>query len=278
MAIIRVGLARKLTRFFLISIASIAMSIKGHCNDYSKVDSTLKTIPNEDQQIIKDLFYLLFGYGDFAYVFFDIKPMCSIDYTMEYIQNVPGNERFIRETHLARKGFDVWKKYQNLFPMNELKIQLHESNRFGGHFSFALINPKKCSSIIKEHLTLFQNYCGKELSAEEILELIYQGVYFQEDKNDATILGLLFGYPEKDVLVFSNYLKDSSKNKTPLRPCRLAWCKNPITPVNTPYFMTNRNETELTDIKNEYAHKKPEIVKFYYSEDFLKTILRRFVQ
>lgn len=236
-------------------------------------------MPKEDQQILKDLFYLLFRHGDFAYAFFGIKPMCSIDYTMQYIQSFSDNEKFTRETHLARKGFEVWKRYQPLFPMKNIQFLLKESDQCEGHFAFILINPKKCLPIIEQHLSLFQKYYGQELSTEELLERLCQGTYFQEGKNDTTVLGLLLGYPEKDVLAFSEQLEKLrlSQNKSSLRPCHLALRKNPLTPIRTPYFMTNRNEAELEGIKSDYEIKKQELVEFYYSNDFLEKILNRFI-
>ena len=115
------------------------------------------------------------------------------------------------------------------------------------------------------------------MSAEELLELLCQGAYFQEGKNDTTVLGLLLGYPEKDVVAFSSQFEgaNSSKKNNPLRPCPLALSKNPLTPIRTPYFMTDRNEIDLKEIKLEYAMKKRDLVELYYSEDFLGKLLSR---
>jgi len=107
--IIRMGLIKKLAQLFIIPLFITAVPIKGHCCDHSRVTPILKTMPKEDQQTLKDLFQLLFSSGDFAYTFLDVKPMCQISYTMQYIRNFPENERCSRETHLARKGFEVWE-------------------------------------------------------------------------------------------------------------------------------------------------------------------------
>ena len=256
----------------------IAISSIGYCNKGAN-NSPITNIPVEDKAILTDLFQLLFSSGDFAYTFLDVKPMCQISYTMQYIRNFPENERFSRETHLARKGFEVWEKYQHLFPMKNLKFLLEESDQCEGHFAFILINPKKCLSIIEQHLSLVQKYYGQELPAEKLLERLCQGDYFQDGKNDATILGLLLGYPEKDVLVFNDQLEKlrSSKNKSSLRPCHLALRKNPLTPIRAPFFMTNKHEIELKEIKYEYAIKNHKLVEFYYSDDFLEKILNRFM-
>lgn len=279
MAIIRRRLVKRLTVFLPVVLLITAMPINAHCRDLPKVASVLETIPEEDQQTLKDLFHLLFRHGDFSYAFFGIKPMCSIDYTMQYIKTVSNNEAFTRETHLARKGFEVWKKYQHLFPMKDIRFLLQESDQCGGHFAFVLINPQKCLSIIEHHLHLFQNYYGEKLPADELLKCLCQGTYFKEGKIDHAVFGLLLGYPEKDVVAFSNQLEKSrsSKNKNSLRPCHLALSRNPLTPIRSSFFMTNRNEADLKDLKSEYAEKKRELVKFYYSDDFLGKILNRFM-
>lgn len=270
------GLIRLAQLFFKLLFFT-AISLKGNCSN--KIPTILKIIPKEDQQILKDLFHLLFRHGDFAYAFLGIKPMSSIDYTMQYIRKFPENESFIRETHLARKGFQVWKKYQELLPMQDLVLLVEESDQYEGHFAFILINPQKCLPIIEQHLSQFQNYYGQKLSANELLKCLCQGSFFQKGKMDPIVFGLLLGYPEKDVLAFSNQLKKvySTKNENSLRPCYLASSKNPLSPIRTPFFMTNRNEAELEDIKSEYSIKKKELINIYYSDDFLENILHRFM-
>lgn len=267
MAIVRAGLV---TKYFqaLFTALIFAMSSLGHCKDL-EVKDFLKTISVEERKDLEDLFYLLFKQGDFAYAFFGIKPMCRIDYTMQYVNSAPHNESFTRETYLARKGFDIWAKHQHFFPMKNTCLRLHQSDKYGGHFSFVLINPHQCLSVIKKHLTLFQKHYGQELNPEGFLELLSKGEFFQEGKADPTILGLLLGYPKKDVFAFNK------RPKKKLTPCPLSLHRNPLTPIKASYFMTDRNEEELKDIKTEYALKKTDLVDFYYSPDFLEKVLER---
>ena len=279
-----------LIRFFSYLLFLVISSL-GYCQVVD-VPSFLKTIPREDRKAIEDLFYLLFSYGDFAYTFFGIKPMCTIDYTMQYAQYVSRNEKFTRETYLARKGFDIWAKYEHLFPMLTLRMQLKESDQFGEYFSFILINKDQCLQIISKHITLVQKYYGQELNSEKFLEILCEGRFFQEHKIDTTILGLLLGYPEEDVLTFSKtitldglfsnllcatptpsfqVLKNSKSlwNKKQQKPCYLGLRKNALTPIKTPYFMSNREDKDLKEIKTQYASQKKNLVDFYYSNEFL---------
>lgn len=273
------GSVNKVTKTFYFVYFIIAITLTGYCdnNNSPNLSSVLKKIQQKDLEVIEDLFYLLFRHGDFAYTFLGTKPMCTIDFTMHYAQVISKDKKFVMETYLARKGFDTLVKYLHLFPMKNLRLQLHESKKLGEHFSFILINREMCLPIIKKHLHVFQEHCGQKLDAEGVLELISQGTYFHEDIRDTTSLGLLLGYPEKDVFGFSAKLKGSttSKDTTVLRPCPLALRKNPLTPIKTPYFMTSRDETDLKKIKSKYSLKKYELVQLYYEEDFLNKILEK---
>ncbi len=257
----------------------IAISNFGYSYENSPSSLIIKNIPFDDKCVLIELFQLLFSNGDFAYAFLGIKPMCKISYTMQYIRKFPENERFSRETYLARKGLKIWKKYQHLFAMGNIQFLTEESDQYEGCFSFILINPEKCLRIIERHLSLFQNYYGEKIPADELVKWLCRGSYFKEGKIDHQVLGLLLGYPEKDVLTFNDQLKNlkSSKNKDSLRPCYLAVRQNPLTPIRAPYFMTNRKEIDLKDLKSEYAAKKQELITFYYSDDFLEKILDRFM-
>jgi hypothetical protein len=199
---------------------------------------------------------------------------------MEYIAEAPKNEAFKREAYLALKGLETWKKYQHSFPMNQIRLLIRESDRCGGQFAFILINPSKCSSIIEQHLSLFQSYCGRELSSQEILNQVCEGTFWRDDVLDPVLFGLLLGYPTEDVFAFEGQLKSAlaGKAKNSMRPCRLAQTKNPFTPIKTPYFMTNREDEELGTIKEEYAKNKSGLVELFYSDDFLLKILERMIE
>lgn len=171
-------------------------------NEPVKFHCPMDQISKEDKDVIEDLFYLLFSNADFAYTLLGVKPMCDISYTMHYAQSISSNDRYIRETFLARKGFNTWQKYQQLFPMKKLRLVLRSSNKFGERVSFILINPSLCLPIIEKHLYLFQKYYGFKLSVEQILKLICEDKFFRSDEMDSEIFGLLLGYPEKDVKSF----------------------------------------------------------------------------
>lgn len=308
---------RKLAKF--LSLLLLAISSFGYCENISPVFPILNIIPKEDKEVLDDLFHLLFANGDFAYTFSGLKSMCSIDYTMYYARNISLNEKFTRETYLARKGFDTWKKYQHFFSMQGLRLYLEESNDYNEHFAFILINPDQCLQIIKKYINLFEKYYEEKFTPQQYLDLLCNGSFFQKGKNDPIILGLLLGYPEEDVAIFNqkimldktlsslpydtqnkkftssltfstqelgNFL-ESKKNeissiqlekiKKELKPCSLSLNKNPLKPITTPYFMSNRTEGELKEIKSKYEVRKADLIEFYYSPDFLEKILERFL-
>lgn len=244
----------------------------GQGKAWSSDDSLIKRIPLEERLILDDLFQLLFSNGDFAYTFLGIKPMCMISYTMQYIRKFPENDRFCRETRQAKKGLDVWKKYQHLFSMGNLKLLIQESYKCEGHFSFILLNLNQCKSVIEKHLSVFQNHFGEKLSTNQILDLLSQGLYFQGEKIDHATLGILLGYPEKDVFAFidQHTNRRNAGEKSALKPCLLVKNKNPLSPIKPSFFMSKRSQDELDMIKLEYSSGLRELIQIYYSEDFLQ--------
>lgn len=169
----------------------------------------IASIPNQDKKILSDFFKRLFYHSDFSYALLDAKPMGSIDYN----QSLLGSPQFYKnpENHLFlmardQKGWKIWKRYQHRFPMKKYSfIKIENEASFG----FLLINQKKTHDIIGENLPLFQDFIGKKICANKILQLICGGKFGYYHSNATCpltyyeALGLLFGYGEENVQAFT---------------------------------------------------------------------------
>lgn len=257
----------------------------GYCEQNQSIHSFVENLPPKEKEQLIDFFQLLFRHGDFSYTLIGLKPMCSIDYTFQYAKKFPNREQFARETHQARLGFEIWQKYQNLFPMTTQALLLIDNSDPFEHFSIILINKTQCREIISKHKELFKKHIGEKLSEEEIVSLVYEGSIFKKGKLHPEIFGLLLGYPEEDVHAFSAkdliqhlpYVTNTPiQNRIKLSPCSLGLEKNPLTPIKTPYFMSEKKDTDLVKLKTKFSQKKPDLLEYYYAEDFLERILEKF--
>lgn len=169
-----------------------------------KIEIRINSIPFEEREILTKFFRRLFYHGDFAYALLDRKPMGSIDYNLDLLgcpqfYKTPENHLFLMA--LDKRAWNVWEKYQDLFPMKKYSLIKVEQGTF---FSILLINKEKASAIIKKNLSLFQELVGKKFQARKILKLLCNGAWYFHSNSQCLLtyykaLGLLYGYGKDNV-------------------------------------------------------------------------------
>ncbi|MBX9744348.1 MAG: hypothetical protein K2X08_03960 [Chlamydiales bacterium] len=168
----------------------------------------IQSIPFEERKILERFFRRLFCHADFSYTLFGLKSMGSIDYNLDLLsfpQFYKEPEKHLFLMALDEKGWRIWERYKNLFPMEKyafIKVR-HDTC-----FSFLLINKEKAYSVLEKNLLLFQELLLEKVCANELLKRICEGQLAYSHSNTPCLvayykaLGLLYGYGEENVRDF----------------------------------------------------------------------------
>lgn len=193
--------------FFILLIPFTSLNAQ-EVEKKTSVRHRIQLIPSEEREILERFFQRLFYHGDFSYTLFGLKPMGSIDYNLELIrfpQFYKEPEKHLFLMALDEKGWRVWKRYRNLFPMEKyVFIKVKDDTCFG----FLLINKEKALSVIEKNLLLFQALAEEKASARTLLEMLCKGQFAYSHSNTSCLvtyfkaLGLLYGYGEENVQTF----------------------------------------------------------------------------
>ncbi len=173
-----------------------------------QIEIRLHSLSFEERNSLTKFFRRLFYHGDFAYTLLARKPMGSIDYNLNLLafpQFYKEPEKHLFLMALDKKGWRIWEKYKDLFPMKRYSLIKVEHDTF---FGILLINKEKAYVVIKENLPLFQELVGKKLRTREILKLLCNGQFGYYHFNTPCLLtyyealGLLYGYGKENVRAF----------------------------------------------------------------------------
>lgn len=168
----------------------------------ASVADKLSRLEKHELVVLEDFFRHLFEEGDFAYTLFGNKPIASCDHNLKLAKNY---RYFWKKACIDFKGSQIWKKYEDLFPISDYLFILPECIDEDYTFSIHLIHISKCRDVIKEHPSLFQNILGGEEndSLEKVKALLTHPKEFREEFQEYhACLGLLYGYDEKHSLKF----------------------------------------------------------------------------
>lgn len=174
----------------------------------NSVATQIKLIPCEDRKVLLRFFKRLFYHGDFSYTLLGQKPMGSIDYNL----NLLAFPQFYKEPQkhlflmaLDEKGWEIWEKYKDLFPLKKYSFIKEKHDNF---FGFLLINKEKTFAVIKDNLPVFQELIGEKISAREIFTMLCNGSFGYYHSSTSSLvtyykaLGLLYGYGKENVKAF----------------------------------------------------------------------------
>ncbi len=196
--------------FYLLAIHSLTNLSAQEADVDESIAFRVKLIPCEDREILSRFFKRLFYHGDFSYTLLGLKPMGSIDYNLnllafpQFYKKEPQKHLFLMA--LDERGWKVWEKYKNLFPIKKysfIKV------KYGSFFGFLLINKEKAYAVIEDNLLVFQELVGEEICVSKILTMLCDGKFgYYHSKTSCLItyykaLGLLYGYGEENVEAFT---------------------------------------------------------------------------
>ncbi|MGL5626069.1 MAG: hypothetical protein ACRDDW_00955 [Candidatus Rhabdochlamydia sp.] len=194
--------------FFFLLLLCFSSLIAQEIDSKPSISHRIQLIPPKEREILEKFFRRLFYQADFSYTLFGLKPMGSIDYNLHFLSSphfYKNPEHHLYLMALDEKGWNVWERYQHLFPMEKYAFIKVEKN---SSFGFLLVNKEKSYAVIEKNLQLYQDFTEKKVCPRTLLHMLCQGhltysssivpyslLYYKA-------LGLLYGYGEENVQAF----------------------------------------------------------------------------
>lgn len=199
-----------------------------------------------------------------------------------------------------RRGWEIWEKYQRLFPMKEY-VFIKSKNFVDNDFvAILFINKKAFLETVREHLADFKKILGDKVTPELLLERVLnaEDVFGQVLKNHQGLIGTLLGYGRQNAWAFHEReqinpvigKKRFFLKKIPKSPCqkeldslneRLQMFDNrgildfnPLL-LGLPGFAADPNSPETLRLKNKYEKQYRQIIHAYQNNDFLEVTLQK---
>lgn len=201
---------RKISFLLLsLSVALIFLFLQGRQQTLS-IREKLENLSKEEQKTLEFFFRSFYSPDSFGYTLFGDKPLSVTIYAIP--KNEPSPEDSIDSVlniyhpENLRKycGWEIWKKNQNLFPMQ--KYAFVESKNFvEGEFTAILfINKKEFLKVVDENLNDFRKVLEREITPESLLDEVLnsENVFGHVLKNHQGLIGTLLGYGRNNAWLF----------------------------------------------------------------------------
>jgi hypothetical protein len=195
---------------------------------------------------------------------------------------------------LVKKGYEIWKKYQHLFPSSNYFFC--DGGGWGNEgMDVFLINKKSFTRVIAKSIEDFKNVLGPNITPEEILDRIINGrKYLCEVINHhQALLGILFGYGRhnawlfhrRDVLEYEFIPKrldlfekeiEQINEKLRVKSCkRRDYRRDYLTFSSLPTYASDPTHPETRELHAGYRQQRKKFTHLYKHGNFLEVTLRR---
>lgn len=197
--------------------------------------------------------------------------------------------RGYRRSTLFKRGYEIWKKYQHMFPSIHYCICYCEDDDDDQGFDVYLINRKNFLNIVSENIEEFKSALGSTITPETLLEkMIYEEKPLTEILHgNAKLLGIILGYGKHNSQLFHR----REMLKKGFIPKKLDLVKQEIAVINKklqfhnyqrnhlifaalPTFVFDPMHRETQELHGKYKQERKEFTILYKNGNFLETTLR----
>lgn len=286
---------------YLFLILSITFNIYLFGNQH--ISEILNTIPEKEKEALERLFRYLLNREHFIYTLFGEKPMSWTNYAITISDNddIP----LLQSELKFRKRWQIWKKYEHLFPIKHYLLIDVFSDISDKHDIF-FINKEYFINKINEHLDLFQEALGKNITGTTLLKKIEKDpkILLAFDTHQM-LLGILLGYGEHNARLYDKRHQISFfvwKKDLPKIPIKIptpsagfsslqeefksyfsvltlfgdpGYSPLLIGPV---HFVADHKHPETIALKEKYRRLREEISAIYAKGDFLEITLSKLTE
>lgn len=273
------------------------------CNEdlsTKSIPEILQKMPIKEKERLEYFFRYFFVVEFLGYVLFGQKP-CAISShyrTLGSLSNIHPHvimSFFVPSNLRRKKGYEVWLKYKDLFPMDNFVFK-EEINPWTKEDTLVLVlNKQFFIKTVKENLSDFEGVLNKKIDPEAFFEeakekpLLSDVLKFHEG-----LIGIICGYgrdnswqfyKEKSGLTDKFILKSPWKNNSVYRHIKrligfigcinqlLGRFSQDLNLTFLPRFKAIEGTAETEQLTSRYVECRKMMIDFYRGKDFLETTL-----
>jgi hypothetical protein len=252
------------------------------------VKESLNKIEKNDKKKLDLFFRTLIGRDEFGFTLFGQKPVSTVYWESPQIwEEICSDDHY---SMILSDGLAVWNQYRHLFP---LKKYILIETRLNDHVDeLVLVNYEEALHVIKEQITLFQDYFQEKGSPQTIFDRCL-AINFKP--KHSALFGILLGYGKQNAFRFHkreelqkkvflgakipnavvpeyDEYKELSKEWNSLESFEKG---DPLNIVKFPRFVVDLKDSETKEILEKIKKAKKKISLVLKSEDFLEVVLSR---
>ena len=299
---------------FIIVSLSLFLFLRNGSDHF--VAQRLQKIPREERKCLELFFRSAFAWDQFGYTLYGDKPISVTGFHAPVTKSLDIDDMFdsvfgILDPNNLRKyqGWDVWEKYQYLFPMKNYVFVKSKNFVDNEYIAILFINKKAFLKTVSQHLDDFKAVLKEEITPELLLARVLSSddVFGDVLKNHQGLIGTVLGYGRDNALLFHRreevisaegkitaLLKGSKfslmtllKNQSDeeleaidrslqLFDDRGILDFNPLL-MMLPGFRADPTTTETRALKVKYEQEYRKIIRHYQKGDFLEITLQQMI-
>lgn len=296
-----------------------------HSHIGQDVSSILKAMPKNDRENLEYFFREMIHTDCFGYVLFGEKPMAlgslvrkinpfacfwekepqKAESTAEYSPRLFEkffwyfNDAISPRRYKCNKGYETWKKYEKIFPMNRFTIFCENHHHVGGeNLTIILVNNSSFIQMVREHRDDFKAILNKEADGEALLKEGSLKPLLSEVLMDHDgLIGIMLGYGRDNAFLFHQKYQIAScadteqlgsawtDEETAIFSKQLesiSWMSEHITGshlkdlelISLPGFRADPSSSETQSLRRHYLKTRQAIIDYYKDKDFLEATLK----
>jgi len=300
------NLIANLYRWVLLTVfvfLGLMLPVSGSTDNHP-LDERIASVDKTDLVDIEVLFRKLVFEDDFGYTLFGEKPISLAGY---FTEQPVGN---ILLGHSGRfpvgSLWKTWSKYQQSFVGQNFLLLNEPDSSCEEIRVITFINKKYFVAKVNEHLDLFREELGDDVTSEGLLERISAGkeTFFEILHDNEVLYGILLGYGKDNALAFERryelmkallpHCLSGSHDYTLHIPKKLAnfsslqdelsyweasidgfaW-PSKWALVRPPGFVALKDTAETLELQKKYRETQRNLTALYSEGDFLNTTLRQ---
>ncbi len=284
---------------FLVASSTVFVFFQHHQRPL--VSHILKSIPIEERKTLEWFFRMVIAGDTFGYALFGQKPiavcvlgepMAEVYWVEDWIDHIPTS--LCHENLKMIQGWEVWKKYQHLFPSRNFAFFVSENFVDNGMKALVFMNKKAFLKTVKENWCDFKSVLGEAITPESLMEevLCSSDVFGAVLKHHQGLIGIVLGYGrhnawlyhEREVIwkkiavekkkLTDEDLKEYARLNQLLQPFRQGTAADLNSfSLGLPYFVADLQHPETRRLKLEYERTFRKMMNSYAHRDFLEVTL-----
>lgn len=153
----------------------------------------------EDREILNTFFGALISSEYFGYVLCGSKPVGVMSLSLNPkipVRRLNHLFTYMRIKSMLINGWHVWEKYQiKINNSNYILSKTSDNNLF-------FLNKKTVLDVVSRNIDIFKEKMHKEVTPEEILNMISSPKFSQQDFKSQGLLGILLGYGTENSMTY----------------------------------------------------------------------------